>query len=69
MPIRAALIVMFALGLAGCGGGQTASTRAYPALLPLEQILSVPWPQRRPTSGLDARAAALAARAAELRAQ
>ncbi|WP_372841851.1 hypothetical protein [Phaeovulum sp.] len=69
MLIRAALIVTFALGLAGCGGGQDTPARAYPALLPIEQILSVPWPERRPTSGLDARAAALAARAAELRAE
>lgn len=66
MPLRLALMLALSLGLAGCDSLREAPRAAYPTLLPLDQLLSVPRPQRRPDPTLLARGAALRLRAAAL---
>jgi len=66
MPLRAALLLLTMLLTAGCGPGPAPAARAYPSLLPLDQLLAKPPGARLPDPGLPARGAALRARAAAL---
>jgi hypothetical protein len=66
MPLARALLLLSLLLLAGCDLAPLPPGRAYPVLLPLDQILLAPVGTRAPDPGLLARGAALRARAAAL---